>query len=59
MNRIPDKRPAAMSKDKALKVLGLGQAKGEKKPKKITEFSENEIQGAFQQECHTLRKFHI
>ena len=48
-----------MSKDMALKVLGLGQGKEQKKPKKITDYSEGEILGAFQQECQTLRKFDL
>ena len=50
---------AAMSKDKALTVLGLGQGKGQKKPKKVTDYSEQEILGAFQQECQTLSKFYL
>ena len=54
---MPDKRPSAMTKDMALKVLGLVQAKGQKKPKKISDYSEGEILGAFQQECQILRKF--
>ena len=48
-----------MSKDMALKVLGLCQGKGQKKPKKITDYSEDEILGAFQTECHALRKFNF
>ena len=50
---------SAMSKDKALQVLGLGQGKGQKKPKKVTDYSEEEIIGAFQQECQTLGKFYL
>ena len=55
--RLPQKKSATMSKDMALKVLGLSQTKGNKKQKKITELSEDEILGAFQQECHSLSKF--
>ena len=59
MTRIPVKMAASMSKDKAMTVLGLGQGKGQKKPKKITDYSEEEIIGAFQQECQTLSKFYL
>ena len=57
LHRLPQKRSATMSKDMALRVLGLSQARGTKKQKKVTDLSEDEILGAFQQECHTLRKF--
>ena len=48
-----------MSKDMALKVLGLSHTRGNKKQKKVTELSEDEILGAFQQECHSLSKFDL
>ena len=54
---LPQKKSATMSKDMALKVLGLSQTRGNKKQKKVTELSEDEILGAFQQECHSLSKF--
>ena len=43
-----------MSKDIALQVLGLSQRKEQKKKTQITDYSEEEIIGAFQKECQTL-----
>ena len=48
-----------MSKDMAMKTLGLtglqGQSKG--KPKGVNDYSEEEINKAFQSECRNLSKF--
>ena len=54
LSRGTEKKIASMSKDRALQVLGLNQEKGQKQLKKVTDFSEDEILGAFQQECQTL-----
>ena len=48
-----------MSKDTALNVLGLSQGKEQKKKTQVNDYSEDEIIGAFQQECQTLCKINL
>ena len=61
--RVNEQKTAvvAMSKDMAMKTLGLtglqGQSKG--KTKGVNDYSEEEINKAFQKECKNLSKFKL
>lgn len=46
-----------MSKDMAMKTLGLSGAQGSKKPKSIADYSEDEIYQAFQGQFQQLSKY--
>jgi len=56
MREIKQKKIAPMSKEKALKILGLYQEEVAKNQKKVTDFTEDEILGAFTEESQKLGK---
>ena len=43
-----------MTKETAMKSLGLNQMTRQKKPKKITDYTESEVLEAFQTKCQKL-----
>ena len=50
------RKGGGMTKETAMKSLGLNQMTRQKKPKKITDYTESEVLEAFQTRCQKLSK---